>query len=308
MASKRITELTSLTAEALVTGDYLHIIDNSAAVSGKNKKITVQALLSGAGGSEPLPYKHKETFESSAGTYAAELTPHIWVAPPDRGFSNVARIRAWGGGGGGGGGNNLGNSGGGGGGGAYAETLFTYTPGRSYTVYVGRSGNPGAAGAANDNGTGGGEASSSYVCDVSAASTDTSTIPTSAMHILAAGARGGSGAEGSSGGGSAGVGGRGPLSVGDTTLDGAAGSSHNSDGLLGGSGGGSYRGGRGGRGGSTVDGRDNRPGSSPGAGGGGGAPHSGTAAKGDGARGAPGLVVIEYASDPAHYTSTVHSS
>ena len=308
MASKRITELTSLTAQALVVSDILHIIDNSASVSGKNKKITVQALLSGAGGSEPLPYKHKEEFKfNNSDSTNALNSYHLWVAPPTSDFINVARVRVWSGGGGGGGGNNLGNSGGGGGGGSYAEKLFTYVPNRTYAIYVGTNGSGGAGGSSNDNGSSGSTGGSSYLCDLSAASTDTSAIPVLALHALSVGGAGGSGAQSSSGGGAGGDGGSNASCVGDVVKSGASGSQKGSGGRLGGSGGGSYRGGRGGVGCTTIDGDNNRVGNSPAAGGGGGGPHSTQSSKSGGANGAPGLVTVEYNADVSDYSSTSYS-
>ena len=64
MANIRLSELPNLSAAGLTPGtDFLHIVDDSAVITGKNKKITVTALLSGAGGIEPIPYKHKEKFK-----------------------------------------------------------------------------------------------------------------------------------------------------------------------------------------------------------------------------------------------------
>ena len=117
MATKRITELNTLTAALLVpSDDLLMVIDHSAAIVGKNKNMTVQSFLSGAGGSEPLPYKYKETFNVHSSdkhltdSRNALLAPHTWIAPPTGEFPNTARIRCWAGGSGGGGGNNGGGN------------------------------------------------------------------------------------------------------------------------------------------------------------------------------------------------------
>lgn len=314
MATKRITDLDTLTAANLTPSeDLLMIIDDSAATSGKNKNITVQSLLSGAAGSEPLPYKYTETFKTHnsdkhlTDNKPSLLAPHIWVAPPAGDFPNTARIRCWGAGGGGGGGNNLGNSGGAGGGGSYVEKLFTFTPGKHYGILVGVAGDRGAAGTSNEDGFTGQSGSDSLFAELTAVTVN--PIPVPSIYALAKGGTGGVGAQKTDEGGTGGSGGQASASLGDITKDGANGANRNTGNLMGGTGGGSYRGGTGGRGGSAVNSGDARDGNFPGAGGGGGNPH--TLGKdlslSNGGNGSHGLVTIEYNNDPADYSYSVHS-
>jgi hypothetical protein len=314
MATKRITELNTLTAALLTpSDDLLMIIDHSAAVSGKNKNMTVQSFLSGAGGSEPLPYKYKETFTArNTDNHLIDnrnslFAPHIWIAPPTGQFPNTARIRCWGGGSGGGGGNNLINPGGGGGGGAYAEKLFTYTPGTQYGVIVGPGGQKGLGATNNESGTDGLSGGASLFTDLSVVTA--SPIPSSGTHVLAKGSIGGVGAQASSSGGTGGSGGQASGSTGDITKDGGSGADNNTNSLQGGTGGGSYRGGSGGRGGSNINAGDARDGNFPGGGGGGGNSLGGgeLSTISNGGNGSHGLVTIEYNNSPADYSYNVHS-
>ena len=237
MGSKRLTELRTLTAADMTAStDLLHIIDDSATVSGKNKKITVQEMLEGAGGVDPLPYRYKEVFQvhnadiHTVDNKNSHSAPHIWVAPPSGAFKDEARIRCWGAGGGGGGGNNSGVPGGGGGGAAFSETVFTYVPGVQYMIHVGVAGVQGIGATNNGNGQDGSNGKLSKVTNVN----NTSLIAS------ALGGKGGSGGLANGNGGEGGLGGTGAYGVGDPKIDGAAGSDKLTNNLYGGTGGGSY--------------------------------------------------------------------
>jgi hypothetical protein len=307
MGSKRITELRSLTAADLTAGtDFLHIIDDSAAISGKNKKITVQELLEGAGGVDPLPYRYKEVFQvhnadiHTVDNKNSHTAPHIWVAPPSGAFKDETRIRCWGAGGGGGGGNNSGIPGGGGGAGAFSEVLFTYVPGVQYLIYVGVAGTQGIGASNNANGQNGSNGAQSKITNLANTMIVISTL----------GGSGGLGGLANGTGGTGGLGAVGAYGIGDLRVDGAAGSDKLTNNLYGGTGGGSYRGGSGGRGGSSSDSGDARDGNFPGGGGGGGSPNTGGSTgftKSHGGNGGPGLIIIEYNNSPAAYSYKVHS-
>lgn len=305
MPVRRLTELNNLSAASLTPrDDYMHIIDESAAVSGKNKKITAEELARGLGGIGPIPYMHVETFRvhnadvHNPDNKRSHSVPHIWVAPPAGEFPNQARIRCYGAGGGGGGGNNANKSGGGGGAGAFAESVITYTPGRKYLIYVGQSGSRGIGFINNEDGADGLDGTGSKVVD------DT----TSTILISAAPGSGGQGGYSNNTGGNGGNGGQAANCIGDRTVNGAAGANNGTNNLLGGTGGKSYTGGVGGRGGSATDSGDARDGSFPAAGGGGGTPNSGTNRDlSHGGNGAHGLVTIEYNNSPATYSYNVHS-
>jgi hypothetical protein len=306
MANSKISELTTLSASNVTPSeDYLHIIDDSAAVSGKNKRVTIQALLSGAGGTASLPYKYNETFKAhNNDVHTSEhknslTTPHIWQAPPTGNFPNTARIRCWGAGAGGGGGNNLANSGGGGGAGCFSETMVTYIPGEQFQITVGIGGHGGNGSMANENGVTGQDGSMSKVTSADGF----------IVYCRAPGGSGGVGAIKSIDGGTGGNGGSNLTAIGDSSASGSAGSKKGFEvGRVAGNGGSSYTGGRGGTGSTTSDAGNARSGLFPGGGGGGGCPNGGiNSALSNAGAGAYGLITIEYNNDPVIYSSTVHS-